>query len=316
MKPDTWKEFYYLGSIKMILDKSNLKENTVHGSADFPLCVYKSLPNHDENVLFSHWHDEMEIFYLASGKATLYLDTVPVGISEGEAVIINRGVIHSGYSEDFSNCVFYAVVFDLSMLYSNKTGDALSKYLVPICQKQYALPVKISGDSDISRHILEELLKIVDAYIGKRAAYQLSILSSLYSILNDLITDNRIVPGTDIASNPAKAQLQQFRTVLSFIDENYGRKLEIHEMAEQAGMSPYHFCRFFKLMAGKTPFEYLIGYRIYQAELQLRDPGKRILDIALDVGFNNFSYFIKCFKEYKKMTPGRYRRLVSNTDRK
>jgi len=32
------------------------------------------------------------------------------------------------------------------------------------------------------------------------------------------------------------------------------------------------------------------------------------MNIAMEVGFDNFSYFIKKFKEYKKCTPSEYRK--------
>lgn len=296
----------------MIQDRINLKEKIVHGSADFPLCVYRSHQNQDENILFCHWHDEMEIMYLASGRAVFSLDTVPVEISEGEAVIINQGTVHSGFSDDFSNCVFYAIVFDFTLLYHNKIGDSLSKYLIPINQKQVSLPVRIGRDSECNREILRQIRNIIDAYMGKIPAYQLSILSSLYAILGEFILQNRIVSSAPEIMNSALARLEQFKTVLSYIETNYNGKLSIKDMADQINMSQYHFCRFFKSFTGKTPMEYLIGYRIYQAELLLKDPARKIIEIAMDVGFNNFSYFIKCFKGNKKMTPAKYRRQYTS----
>jgi AraC-like DNA-binding protein len=291
----------------MIQERANLKERAIHGSADFPLCVYRSRPNQDESILFCHWHDEVEIMYLASGSATFYLDTVPVEIGEGEAVIINSGTIHSGASADFQNCVFYAVVFDFSMLFNNKAGDSLGKYLVPVHKGQYRLPVKLSREGEQDREILQQVRNIVDAYINRKPAYPLTILSSLYAILGGLIAQDRLTAVGIVKTEASHSRLAQFKAVLAFIEENYSQKIGIREMADHINMSPYHFCRFFKTMSGKTPFEYLIGYRIHQAELLLKDPSRKIIDIALEVGFNNISYFIKSFREYKKMTPAKYR---------
>ncbi|MDV3429170.1 MAG: helix-turn-helix domain-containing protein [Bacillota bacterium] len=48
-------------------------------------------------------------------------------------------------------------------------------------------------------------------------------------------------------------------------------------------------------------------YRIEQASKILKTQDKKILDVSLQVGFENFSYFIKKFKEYKKCTPSRFK---------
>ena len=42
----------------------------------------------------------------------------------------------------------------------------------------------------------------------------------------------------------------------------------------------------------------------------LRDTTKTGLEISLDCGFDNVSYFIRKFKELKGYTPKEYRRLL------
>ena len=53
--------------------------------------------------------------------------------------------------------------------------------------------------------------------------------------------------------------------------------------------------------------EYLLYIRISYATILLRDPNLRIADIAEHAGFASTSYFIKCFKNSKGISPARYR---------
>ena len=48
--------------------------------------------------------------------------------------------------------------------------------------------------------------------------------------------------------------------------------------------------------------------RIEEACLQLAATDDSITEIAYRNGFNDLSYFIRTFKKYKGMTPGKYKR--------
>ena len=51
--------------------------------------------------------------------------------------------------------------------------------------------------------------------------------------------------------------------------------------------------------------------RIEQASRLLRETDRAVMDIALSVGFENFSYFIKRFREVFGCTPSQYRKELS-----
>ena len=59
-----------------------------------------------------------------------------------------------------------------------------------------------------------------------------------------------------------------------------------------------------------TIMEYLNRYRIEQAAAMLEETDQKVLDISLECGYENFSYFIRRFRAYKNMTPAAYRKMV------
>ena len=61
-------------------------------------------------------------------------------------------------------------------------------------------------------------------------------------------------------------------------------------------------------MTGTTPVKYLLTYRIERAARKLLSTDESITQIAYDCGFNDLSYFIKTFKDIKKITPKNYRK--------
>ncbi|HEY5525612.1 MAG TPA: AraC family transcriptional regulator, partial [Clostridium sp.] len=92
--------------------------------------------------------------------------------------------------------------------------------------------------------------------------------------------------------------------------ENYQNKIYIDDLANLAKMNSQYLARFFKSLIGKTPIEYINSYRIERACILIKNTDSSILDISMNVGFDNLSYFIKQFKKYKHVTPSAYRKQL------
>ncbi|NLV35906.1 MAG: helix-turn-helix transcriptional regulator, partial [Clostridiaceae bacterium] len=63
----------------------------------------------------------------------------------------------------------------------------------------------------------------------------------------------------------------------------------------------------FKHYFKRTPMDYLNYYRITQAIKLLEETELKVLEVAMEVGFDNISYFISTFKHYVGITPSKYR---------
>ena len=61
-------------------------------------------------------------------------------------------------------------------------------------------------------------------------------------------------------------------------------------------------------MTHQTPMDYLNRQRIEQACFRLTTTSDSVTDIAYDTGFNDLSYFIRIFRKYKGISPGKYRK--------
>ena len=72
--------------------------------------------NHVENFLYCHWHSEMEFIYVNQGQALFQIGDEEYRVGAGEALLVNSGEIHSGYSQNGERCMLHAMVFDPGML--------------------------------------------------------------------------------------------------------------------------------------------------------------------------------------------------------
>lgn len=77
-------------------------------------------------------------------------------------------------------------------------------------------------------------------------------------------------------------------------------------LAEEAGLSPYHFHRLFKSVTGLTPKAYADAHRARKLRAQL-GRGSSVTEAIYDAGFNASSRFYEASDSVLGMTPSRYR---------
>ncbi|NLR10441.1 MULTISPECIES: helix-turn-helix transcriptional regulator [Lactobacillaceae] len=102
---------------------------------------------------------------------------------------------------------------------------------------------------------------------------------------------------------------------LQFIYRHYRENLNLDEIAQMANAAPAYLSRRFKQETGETIFEFINRYRIRMAQTDLRYQPESVTDVALDVGFNDVTYFNRVFKRYVGMTPVAYLRSSEPTVR-
>jgi AraC family transcriptional regulator len=93
--------------------------------------------------------------------------------------------------------------------------------------------------------------------------------------------------------------------------DQLGEDLRLAEIAAEARLSPFHFCRSFKATTGLTPAQWLLHKRVQRAVELLRDTDLPLAEIALEVGYANQSAFTAAFSRVMKIAPGAFRRAVA-----
>lgn len=92
-----------------------------------------------------------------------------------------------------------------------------------------------------------------------------------------------------------------------YIERHLDRRITLAQLAEAAGYSPWHATRLFRQLVGLGPSDYLRARRLSVAAMRLRDGGDRVVDVALDVGFDSHDGFTRAFAGRFGLTPNRYR---------
>ena len=80
--------------------------------------------------------------------------------------------------------------------------------------------------------------------------------------------------------------------------------LQVSDLADHAGYSPFHFSRMFSARLGIGPGQYLIALRIARAKDLLLADEYPVIDVACAVGFDSLSSFSRRFRSTVGVAPG------------
>lgn len=89
---------------------------------------------------------------------------------------------------------------------------------------------------------------------------------------------------------------------LVYIEKNLKQKTSIEEIAEHVGYSKFYFSRMFKQAMSISVMEYVRERKIMRASESILQ-GNKILDVAIEYGWESHSGFIKAFKSYYGFSP-------------
>ncbi len=106
----------------------------------------------------------------------------------------------------------------------------------------------------------------------------------------------------------ARAYAARFNRVLDYIESHLNDSLSVEQLCRLANFSKFHFHRQFAEYTGTNVFRYIQLLRFKRAAFLLAfDPGMRIIDIALDAGFENPESFSRAFKHNFGQSPSQFR---------
>jgi AraC family transcriptional regulator len=103
--------------------------------------------------------------------------------------------------------------------------------------------------------------------------------------------------------------LHQIQMGIDYIEAHLDFDFTLGEVAKAAGISQWHFQRIFKALTNETLKTYIRSRRLAKALEKLLVTDARIIDIALEAGFDSQESFTRAFKKAFDMTPNEYRKL-------
>lgn len=97
-----------------------------------------------------------------------------------------------------------------------------------------------------------------------------------------------------------------------FADKRFCHNISIKEIALTYQKSEQYLGRLFKNQMGVSFNDYYTQLRLEKAENLLINSDDKIINIAMDCGFNNISYFNRIFQKKHHVSPSKYRNTFNN----
>lgn len=295
------------------MNKANsLEEDVRHGTKEQPITVMqfeagKGTIYPEGFFVERHWHRGIEMLKVLEGSYTVEVNLENVVIQKGDFCIINSEELHQiRGNEPISR--HEIIIFQpeiLTFSYTDEFQELLVEPLVSMHNSFATVIRPVAEGYEKMEAIYNEIVETVLAG-GKGWYYDAKL--GLLAMVRQFERYGLLLSAKNIQGTMEKEKIDRYKRMISYIEENYMKKITLGELAEAAQCNPQYLCHFFKEIAGVPPVQYLIGYRIEKAKEALEHSTKTVLEISFDCGFENVSYFIRQFKKAVGMTPREYRK--------
>ncbi|MDO5135762.1 MAG: AraC family transcriptional regulator [Eubacteriales bacterium] len=132
--------------------------------------------------------------------------------------------------------------------------------------------------------------------------------SLLLLLLSALTEDYRsTIPVKEIETDRARSAAVYVRQAIEYMNNNYGSRLRIGELADYLGVNRCYLSESFKQQVGISPQEYLKKLRMEKAKQLLQRTEFSVSKVASTVGYQDQLAFSKAFRKYSGRSPMKYK---------
>ena len=278
------------------------KENARHGESGFPIQRYRTTLHATYQDVPTHWHEEAELTLIVRGGSTYTVQLESEQVKEGDIVFVPPQVLHAvntgGGEMDSDTFVFHPNLLGAA------TADVCTlRYLAPLCAQKLTPPTVIRRDHPAYDQLLRLIRDMNRTWETREIGWELMIKAQLLTVLA-ILMPFCTKDSAELALRTEHAE--KIKTALEFMDKNYGEEIAIADVAAACYFSQYHFMRFFKKYMGMSCGEYLKNLRLEKAAQAFARGNTVILDVAMDAGFRNLSYFYREFQKKYGYTPKQF----------
>ncbi len=255
-----------------------------------------------------HTHNYVEVVYMCSGQTTHIINGHQLLLQTGELLFLSQNaaqeILPAGENDIAVNFIILPEFFDRSLDMIGSGSNLIRNFLIE-CLKNgskdiHYLHFKVADVLPIQNLIENLIWMLLHDQTNKRSLNQTTMGLLFLHLLN--LTD-KVETGAD------RAEQELLFTVFRYIEEHY-REGELSHLAASLSYDLYWLSRLIKNTTGRTYTELLQEKRLDQAAYLLSHTSLSVTDISLDVGYHNFSYFYKLFRERFGMSPKEYRKSM------
>lgn len=252
-----------------------------------------------------HSHNYVEIMYVAQGSITHVIDKEEIVLNAGDMLFLNQYAEHaikkSGEKDIAINFLALPEFFDvpLHMMHDN---NVIADFLVSVLRSKHSdahYLVFHIGDEPVVENLMESMI-----YTAKDENANADLMNQYYMGIIFLFLVGHLDSLASVSSKSYKDIVTD--ATLRYINTWY-RTGTLSKVCADFNLSESALSKIIKAKTGKTFQEHLLEKRFQKAKELLEQTNISIEEVALHVGYENFSFFYRQFKERFGVTPREYR---------
>lgn len=244
-----------------------------------------------------HVHETFCVGVIETGAQRFWRSGGDHVAPSGDIILVNADEVHTGCSE-VAEGWSYRAIYPHPDLFARLSAESGSE----------AGAVPWFPDAVLHDPALSVQLRLVFSLLPQQGNSLLkeSLLLTAFSWL--MMRYSRTRPVTKAMADASRAVLPVQELMASSPEHNWS----LQQLAEAAGLSPWHFLRQFKKSIGMTPHAWLIQARLRKAR-EIMGRGESLAEVSALCGFSDQSHFNRHFKNSMGVTPGDYLRAIRHT---
>ena len=249
-----------------------------------------------------HTHDFIEIFYVLSGNTVHSLNGETDELSTGALCILRPNDFHCCLGGTNSiDTVHRNILVEINEF--QRMCDSISPTMYQTILAQPFVKLQLST-SQVQQ--LEDTLTQISSIAAndvdyRDALYRFALLHILKSFF------------LNVKEQSASHNVPSFITaILTEMERPQGLLLSAKAIFKSFSYHPSYICRAFKQYTGMTISQYINNKRLEYAAMLIKTTNLTLVQIAENIGYQNYSYFFRKYVEYFHETPQETKAAAKN----
>lgn len=252
-----------------------------------------------------HRHNFVEIMYVVKGSITHVIEGKELVMKKGDVLMLNQYVKHSikraEYDDIGINFIALPEFFEIPLSMLNDK-NILAEFIIGALRRKYPVPHYLLFRLNENTQIENLMENMIESMLHENSNEDVMNQYSMGLVFLYLL--EHLENLSHNSSMDYKETILQ--AVLAYINSDC-RNANLTKISQDTSQSMTVLSKMIKSKTGYTFQELLQRKRFQTAVRLLLDTDLSVEEIALDVGYENQSYFFRQFKSRYGMTPGKYR---------
>jgi AraC-like DNA-binding protein len=265
-----------------------------------PILTYYQ-KSQDYNGMGLHFHNYHELILIREGFVNFKINDIDYLAGPDSFVVMRAMDQHQVSIKKFPYCRYVFTITNQLALMAIREPQLLALLLRQPADKNHVIPLR----KKFSDKLVGFFERIIAECKEKKPLWSSSAVALITGALIELYRED---PGLFSQSS----DIGVMRTIINiqnYIAKHYNEKIVLDDLVDRYFISKYYLSRKFKEITGYGFKNYLILYRIHEAQKLLQYTNKPVSEISATLGYENVDHFIRIFHRTQGISPLQYRKI-------